>query len=504
MFKRSSGILMPIFSLPSEYGIGDFGRKAYEFIDFLNETGQKLWQILPLGPTGYGDSPYQSYSAFAGNYIFIDMEQFVKIGYIEQTKLLQLKNMNQLDTLNYEQIKEEKEKILEEIFEVFSNDLENNIVLKTEYEKFKEENNFWLEDYSLYMVLKKKFADLEWQKWGKIYKNKIKYKFEKDIVDKKRVEYHKFVQYIFYRQWKDLKKYANDKGIKILGDIPIFVATDSSDTWSHPEIFQFTKSKVPKNVAGCPPDYFSKTGQLWGNILYNWKKLKKQKYKWWIDRIEFSLKIYDILRIDHFRGFESYWSIRYGDKTAIKGHWEKGPGMDFFRTIEKKLGKLPIIAEDLGLLTPQVKKLLKRTDYPGMKILEFAFDGNEKNEYLPHNYEENSVSYIGTHDNDTVVGWYESLDFIAKSRCDEYLKDWLLKLERNYWSPIEWRCIETLWSSASQIVIIQMQDLLGLGSFARMNIPSTVGVNWKWRMKEKDLTFEVKKKLKEVTIIFNR
>ena len=504
MFERSSGILMHISSLPSEYGIGDFGRKAYEFVDFLNEAGQKLWQILPLGPTGYGDSPYQSYSSFAGNFIFIDVEEFVREGYIDETKLLDLKAINYEDNLDYEKVKREKGKILEEVFEIFLEKLENDNLLKKDYENFKKRNAYWLDDYSLYMLLKDNFNGLPWQQWSKIYKNKIEKRFEKEIIIEKKLEYYRFMQYTFYKQWKSLKEYANSKGIKIVGDIPIFVATDSADTWSHSEIFQFTESKVPKRVAGCPPDYFSKTGQLWGNVLYDWKELKRQKYKWWIDRIKFCFEIYDIVRIDHFRGFESYWSIKYGEKTAIRGHWEKGPGMELFRAIEKKLGKLPIIAEDLGLLTPQVKKLLKRSGYPGMKILEFAFNGDEDNEYLPHKYEENCVAYIGTHDNDTVVGWYESLDFTIKYRCDEYLKKWLQNIDRNYWNPIEWRSIETLWSSKAQMTIVQMQDLLGLGSPSRMNTPSTVGINWKWRMKEEDLTIEIVEKLKEVTTIFNR
>ena len=499
MFERSSGVLMHISSLPSEYGIGDFGKKAYEFVDFLNETGQKLWQILPLGPTGYGDSPYQSYSAFAGNFLFIDMEEFVREGYIIDENLIPLKKINYDDNLDYEQVKYEKEKLLKVVFEEFMKREDS----KEEYKKFINKNSYWLEDYALYMVLKDKFNGLPWQQWSKIYKNKIRKKFEKDIIEEKLLEYYRFLQYTFYKQWKRLKEYANSKGVKIVGDIPIFVATDSADTWSNPEIFQFTESGVPKRVAGCPPDYFSKTGQLWGNVLYDWKKLKKDNYKWWIDRIRFCFEIYDIVRIDHFRGFESYWSIKYGEKTAIRGHWEKGPGIELFRTIEKRLGKLPIIAEDLGLLTPQVKKLLKRTGYPGMKILEFAFD-NEDNDYLPHKYEKNCVAYMGTHDNDTVVGWYENLSPETKNRCDEYLKKWLLERDRNYWNPIEWRGIETLWSSDAQMVIIQMQDLLGLGSFARMNTPSTVGINWKWRLQEKDLTEDIKERLKEITKLFNR
>lgn len=503
MFERSSGILMHISSLPSEYGIGDFGRKAYEFVDFLKETEQKLWQILPLGPTGYGDSPYQSYSAFAGNFLFIDVEEFVRDGYIKDSELNGLRGLNITGSINYERVKFEKTRVLELVFEKFICELEKNIELKNSYLEFIKKNNYWLEDYALYMVLKDKFNGIPWQNWSKIYKNKVVNKFESAIISEKRLEYYKFLQYTFYRQWKNLKEYANSKGIRIIGDIPIFVATDSSDTWSNSEIFQFTKSKVPKRVAGCPPDYFSKTGQLWGNVLYDWKELKRKKYKWWIERIKFCFEIYDIVRIDHFRGFESYWSIKYGEKTAIRGHWEKGPGIEFFRTIEKRLGKLPIIAEDLGLLTVQVKRLLERTGYPGMKILEFAFDG-EDSEYLPHNYNKNCVAYTGTHDNNTIVGWYEELNPEVKHKCDEYLKKWLSELGRDYWSPIEWRSIETLWSSEAQMVLIQMQDLLGLKSSARMNTPSTVGINWKWRLQEKDMNQDIKERFKRVTKLFER
>lgn len=503
MFERSSGILMHISSLPSEYGIGDFGRKAYEFIDFLNYTGQKLWQILPMGPTGYGDSPYQSYSAFAGNFFFLDMEEFVENGYIKYEDLEPLKKINYDDNLDYGQVREEKSKLLKKIYEFFEERLNKDDELKRNFEEFNKKNSYWLDNYALYMVLKDKFNGLPWQKWPKGYKNKNEKKIILCKNSEKKLGYYKFLQYTFYRQWFKLKEYAKEKNVKIIGDIPIFVATDSADTWGHPEIFQFTKSRKPKRIAGCPPDYFSKTGQLWGNVLYDWKKLKKSGYKWWIDRVRFCFDIYDIVRIDHFRGFESYWSIKYGAKTAIKGHWEKGPGMDLFRAIEKKLGKLPIIAEDLGLLTPKVKKLLKRSGYPGMKILEFAFDG-EDSDYLPHKYEKNSVAYTGTHDNNTVVGWYKGISSETKYKCDEYLKEWLEKRERDSWSPIEWRFIETLWSSKSNMVLVQMQDLLGLDEKSRMNTPSTVGINWKWRLQEKDITAEMVSRLIEITKLFER
>lgn len=317
------------------------------------------------------------------------------------------------------------------------------------------------------------------------------------------MNYFLFVQYTFYKQWFRLKSYANSKGIKIIGDIPIFVATDSADTWSESKIFQFDKYKKPKRVSGCPPDYFSKDGQLWGNVLYDWKYLKKTNYDWWIKRINYCFEIYDIVRIDHFRGFEAYWSIPAKDTTAVKGHWEKGPGIDFFRAVEKRLGKLPIIAEDLGFLTEKVRKLLKRSGFPGMKVLEFAFD-SEDSDYLPHKYEENCVAYTGTHDNNTVIGWYETISLETKHYCDEYLKNYLSKFGSDYWLPINLRFINAIWASKANIAIAQMQDFIGLGEEGRMNAPSTLGKNWKWRFNEKYITDELCNNIKIITDKFKR
>lgn len=503
MFDRSSGILMHISSLPGEYGIGDFGKGAYEFVDFLEKSGQKLWQILPLGPTGFGDSPYQCYSAFAGNFLFIDPKELAEKNYISFEELEGLKNDNNKGKVDYSGVHIKKETILRKAFEVFSKRVKEDGELKSKFEKFESENSFWLENYALYMALKIKFSGMPWNRWSKDYRRRDIKKIELNEKDKENFNYFKFIQFIFYTQWYRLKDYANSKGIKIIGDIPIFVATDSADTWEYSNLFQFTKSKRVKKVAGCPPDYFSKTGQLWGNVLYNWRELEKTGYRWWIERIRFSFNIYDIVRIDHFRGFEAYWSIRAGKKTAIKGKWEKGPGMKLFRAIEKELGELPIIVEDLGFLTPQVERLLRRSGYPGMRILQFAF-GDDENKYLPHKYIENCVAYSGTHDNDTIVGWYESLDSGTKYRCDEYLKQWLTPRGRNFWDPINWRVIETLWSSVANMVLVQMQDLLGLESDARMNTPATVGENWRWRMDESALTDDTAARLREVTKSFNR
>lgn len=504
MFKRSSGILMHITSLPSEYGIGDFGKKAYEFVDFLERSEQKLWQILPMGSTGYGDSPYQSFSAFAGNPYFIDLEEFIELGYIDDKDLLPLREINYENNLDYEQVNERKTKLLKNIFEIFLKKIEKNGEIEEELKRFKEKNAYWLDNYVLYMALKEKFSGKSWQNWPKCYKYRNLKKIEKNDENlKKNMDYFSFVQYTFYKQWFRLKSYANSKGISIIGDIPIFVATDSADTWSESKIFQFDKYKKPKRVSGCPPDYFSKDGQLWGNVLYDWKYLKKTNYHWWIKRIAYCFEIYDIIRIDHFRGFEAYWSIPARDTTAVRGHWEKGPGMDFFRTIERRLGKLPIIAEDLGLLTEKVKKLLKRSDFPGMKVLEFAFD-SEDSDYLPHKYEENCVAYTGTHDNNTVVGWYETIPLATKHYCDEYLKNYLNKFGSDYWLPINLRFIDAIWASKANIAIAQMQDFIGLGEEGRMNTPSTLGKNWKWRLNEKYITDELCNNIKITTRKFKR
>lgn len=503
MFERSSGILMHITSLPSGYGIGDFGKKAYEFVDFLKRSEQKLWQILPMGPTGYGDSPYQSFSAYAGNPYFIDLEEFYEMGYIDEADLDYMREIDYDDNLDYGQVCERKTKILKKIYEFFLQNPEKSGEIKNEIQKFKDKNRWWLENYALYMSLKDKFNGKSWEKWPKDYKFRNVKKMLIDEETKKSMDYFSFVQYTFYKQWFKLKEYANANGIKIIGDIPIFVATDSADTWSSPKIFQFDKYKRPKRVAGCPPDYFSKDGQLWGNVLYNWKYLKKTGYDWWIKRIAYCFEIYDIVRIDHFRGFEAYWSIPAKDKTAVRGHWEKGPGMDFFRAVERRLGDMPIIAEDLGLLTDGVRKLLKRSGFPGMKVLEFAFDSDDS-DYLPHKFEKNSVAYTGTHDNNTVTGWYEGVAPHTKHYCDEYLKEWLTKYNCDYWEPINWRFINAIWASESNIVITQMQDLLGIGEEGRMNAPSTLGKNWKWRLHEGEITEELEKKLSGITKKFTR
>ena len=498
--KRASGVLLHISSLPSFYGIGDFGKNAYRFIEFLHASKQSYWQILPLCPLGFGNSPYQSPSAYAGAYEFIDVEDLIENNFIsfDDIDLLQLKNSNREDKVIYEKVSQLKLKILEKSYISF---VDSKGFHGKEYKNFLMNNLYWLDNYSLFMVLKEEFKDKIWYNWPKKYKYLKKLKAKNFHLQSDRRNLYKFIQYIFYTQWYKLKKYANSKGIKIIGDMPIFVSTDSADVWSHKSLFQLDKYGKPQKVAGCPPDYFSKTGQLWGNVQYNWKEMKKDKYKWWIERIRHNLSMYDLVRIDHFRGFESYWAIPYGEKTAVKGRWEKGPGNDFFREVSKILGKLPFIAEDLGVITDEVRELLKETGFPGMKVLEFAFD-SEESLYLPHKYNKDSVAYTGTHDNDTVLGWYRSTTDKVRDCAEKYLVDYL-----NYhdYLPINLKFIYALWKSQANLSIAPMQDILGIGGEGRMNIPSTVGGdNWRWRLEKGHLNNEIINLLLYITKKTNR
>ncbi|MDO4304944.1 MAG: 4-alpha-glucanotransferase [Bacillota bacterium] len=467
---RASGILLPISSIPSAYGIGAFSKEAYEFVDFLKEAGQTYWQILPLGPTGYGDSPYQSFSTFAGNPYYIDLEELIGAGYLTKAQCEKCDWGENEEYVDYEKIYKSRFKVLRVAFE--NSQIEKN----GDFQSFVEENSYWLEDYALYMAVKDSQGGISWSKWDediRLRKEKALISYRKQL--KNEILFYKFQQYLFVKQWEKLKKYANDNGIKIIGDIPIYVAFDSADAWANPELFQFDEKGLPTGVAGCPPDAFSATGQLWGNPLYRWDYHKQTGYAWWIKRIAYCYKLYDMVRIDHFRGFDEYYNIPYGDKTAEFGKWEKGPGYDLFKTLKEELGNLPVIAEDLGFLTPSVIKLVKRTGYPGMKILQFAFDSREESDYLPHNYTSNSVVYTGTHDNDTTVSWYHTMNRRDRSFAKRYLN---IKGSKE----VEWEFIRAALASVSDMAIIPMQDYLGLGGEARINLPSTLGDNWKWRM----------------------
>ena len=488
---RKSGILLAVSSIPSKYGIGTFSKEAYEFVDFLEKAGQSLWQILPLGPTGYGDSPYQSFSTFAGNPYYIDMEEFIEKGFLTREDC---ENAGFLEGafVDYEKIFYGKFELLKKAF------LNSNITEDVDYRKFVADNQAWLPDYALYMAVKDSFGGISWIEWDediKLRKKEALQKYREEL--KEQVEFYQFQQYYFAKQWKALKKYANKKGIEIVGDIPIYVALDSADTWANPQLFQVDEECIPVAVAGCPPDAFSATGQLWGNPLYDWEYMKKTEYAWWVERIRYCYEIYDIVRIDHFRGFDEYYSIPYGDPTAEFGHWEKGPGYELFKVIKKNLGKIKVIAEDLGFLTDTVIKLVEKTGYPGMKVLQFAFDSREESDYLPHNYVKNSIVYTGTHDNDTTKHWYEVLDKQDKRFANRYLDGANI-------NNICKKMIRSALGSVADTAVIPMQDYLELDGDARMNEPSTLGKNWKWRLVEGQLTDKLAKEIYSLTKTYGR
>lgn len=496
--KRSAGTIMHISSLPGEFGIGTFGKEAYEFVDFLSRTGLRYWQILPLGQTGYGDSPYQAFSAFAGNPYFIDFHLLKEEGLLREEDYRHEAYGNDSNSIDYGLLFETKYKVLKRAYNNFKE--RKHLRINDEFNKFKKENYMWLDDYSLYMALKEHFNQLPWQQWDEDIKKRTPEavnRYKQLLNDQ--VEYWSFIQFLFFKQWYKLKNYANLQGIKIIGDIPIYVAIDSSDVWSNPEAYLIDEETLePTFVAGCPPDAFSATGQLWGNPIYDWDYMEKTNYKWWIKRVKESLKLYDVLRIDHFRGFESYWKIPYGEDTAVNGKWVKGPGIKLFEAIKEELGELNIIAEDLGFLTDKVSEFLKESGFPGMKVLQFAFDTRDESDYLPHNYTTNCVVYTGTHDNDTFVGWFEKTGPREDVQyCKEYLS---LNNEEGY----NWGFIRGVWSSVGSLAIAPIQDFLGLGNESRINLPSSLGNNWRWRVNKESLTSELADKIYSYTRMYGR
>mgnify|MGYP005963651395 CR=1 FL=1 len=490
MLKRGAGVLMPIFSLPSPYGIGTFGRAAYEFIDQLKRGRQTYWQVLPMGPTCYGDSPYQSYSAFAGNPYFIDLDTLKDEKLLTQDEIDACWWCDKQDQVKYDALYYYRFPLLRKAYE------RSDHKESAEYQVFLEENEEWLDDYALYMAVKGKYEGKGWMDWDediRFRRPEALSAYREELAEE--INYWKFLQFKFFEQWNKLKKYANDNGVSIIGDIPIYVALDSAEVWVYPDLFELDENLVPKAVAGCPPDAFSPTGQLWGNPLYNWDRHRECGFNWWIDRIKSATSLYDVVRIDHFRGFEGYYSIPYGDKTAENGQWLKGPGIELFNAVKNELGDLPIIAEDLGFLTEDVHKLLRDSGFPGMKVLEFAFDPREESNYLPYTYNSNSVVYVGTHDNNTVLGWIDELDEDTLEFCKKYIDSE---------DDIVWKLIKTAMASVSDTAIIQMQDYLELGSEARMNTPSVLGGNWQWRMGKNDLTDKLAKKIADITCTYGR
>ena len=490
---RKSGILMPVASLPGKYGIGTFGKEAYKFVDFLAKSGQQYWQLLPLGPTGYGDSPYQSFSTFAGNPYFIDLETLIADGLLKKAECDACDFGTSDDVVDYEKIYLSRFKVLR-----IAHGRSNHKKTKA-YKDFVKKNSFWLGDYALYMAIKEAFGGvsfIEWDEKARMRDAKTLDEYRRKYADE--IDFYMFLQFYFDKQWKALKQYANKNGVKIIGDIPIYVAFDSADTWSSPELFQFDSKGYPKAVAGCPPDGFSATGQLWGNPLYDWTYHKKTGFEWWIKRIAHCYELYDMVRIDHFRAFDEYYSIPYGDPTAEFGKWKKGPGMSLFKAIKAAVGNQEMIAEDLGFMTETVRKLVKDSGFPGMKVLQFAFDSREESDYLPHNYISNSSVYTGTHDNDTIIGWFSKLDNHDKKFACEYLG---IKSDDEH---VAWKFINLAMESVSDLCVIPMQDYLELDSTARINTPATLGGNWVWRMDKNALNNKLAKQIYRTTQIYGR
>jgi len=485
---------MHLSSLPSLYGIGTMGKTARDFADFLCEAGQKYWQLLPICPTGYGDSPYQSFSTNAGNPYFIDLDELKNDGLLDGSEYENIDWESTPDRVNYGALYQKRYPVLRTAVKNFLHKPD------AEYENFCFENAFWLDDYSLFMALKNAFGGAAWYTWPDEYKNRDEETLLKAMAEHaEEINFWKAVQYLFFKQWKQLLAYVNSKGIKVIGDLPIYVSLDGVDVWSHPELFQLDENKQPKEVAGCPPDGFSADGQLWGNPLYDWDYHEKTNFVWWTNRIEYLCKVYDVLRIDHFRGFDTYFAIPFGETTARNGVWKQGPGMKLFNAVEKFIGKQPIIAEDLGYLTDTVKQLLADSTFPGMKVLEFAFDKRDANsvEYLPWKIPANSIGYIGTHDNDTACGWMKTANLDDIAFATEFMH---LNPEEGY----NWGMMRTLWASNSDTTIVQFQDLLGLGSEARMNTPSSVGANWQWRALPGSFSPELAQLVRHKMEIFDR
>ena len=493
MTKRSSGVLMHITSLPGEFGIGTFGKSAYDFVDFLEETKQTYWQILPLTTTSYGDSPYQSFSAVAGNLNLIDFSLLKEEGLLEESDYSNVNFGENPEKIDYALLFEVRRPILEK---AVANTAKYSNVL-AEIEKFEKDNSSWLADYAEYMAIKESFGYQSFIHWDEDIKKGEKAareKYRTELQDS--IRYYTVTQYFFFKQWLALKEYANEKGIKIIGDMPIYVSADSVEMWTMPELFKVDENNEPLYVAGCPADDFSPTGQLWGNPIYDWEKHKEQGFSWWIYRVQESFKIYDVLRIDHFKGFSDFWQIDKDAENAVNGTWEAGPGIELFQKIKEQLGDLPIIAENLGFIDEKAEKLLDDSGYPGMKILQFAFPGDD-NLDRPHHYTQNSVAYTGTHDNDVVNGWYEKLSESEQELVSEYLN-------RRNDETITEAMIRGIYSSVSDYAIVTMQDLLDKDATSRMNVPSTVGGNWEWRMLAEDLTEERKEFLKNITVRYSR
>ncbi len=497
LYNRSSGILLHPTSLPGRFGIGDLGSSAYAFIDFLVESHQKIWQVLPLGPTGYGNSPYLSYSAFAGNPLLINLEWLVSEDLLSEDDLNHLPQFSE-HQVDFDLVIAHKMPLLRKASHNFKQTATPE--RKEAFEAFCQEHGYWLNDYALFMALKEYFQDKTWNNWeADIAKRDPTAIARYTELLKESIFFHKYIQSEFFRQWKSLKEYANQNEVYIFGDLPIYVAHDSSDVWSNPQIFRLNKETgQPSWMAGVPPDYFSETGQLWGNPVYNWRNLARTNYRWWIQRVKSMLDYVDIMRIDHFRGFEGFWAVQEGEETAMNGRWVKAKGEPFFQLLRDELGELPIIAEDLGVITPEVEALRDKFGLPGMKILHFAFDSDRANPFLPFNYtNRNCIVYTGTHDNDTTVGWFDKRTEEEKARVVDYLG-------AIGYDGIHWSLIRLAMGSVANIAIFPLQDVLGLGSEGKMNTPGIATGNWAWRYHAQDLTDDLKAHLGYITYLYGR
>ena len=490
--KRSCGILLPISALPSPYGIGTLGKAAYDFVDFLAEAGQSWWQLLPVGPTSYGDSPYQSFSTYAGNPYFVDLELLCEDGLLERAELNRDWG-NDPTRVDYEKIYNNRFQLLQKAKDRgWERDADK-------VKAFAEKNRSWLPDYALFMALKRHFGMRAWTEWEdeniRLRRDEAVERYRRELSGD--VELFTYIQYLFFQQWEALRAYAREKGIGMIGDLPIYVAMDSADVWAEPEFFQLGEGNIPTEVSGVPPDYFSADGQLWGNPLYDYDRMRQDGFGWWIRRVEGASRLFDVIRIDHFRGLESYWAVPYGAETAREGRWRKGPGMDLVGVLTQWFHGLDIIAEDLGFLTPEVHQLLRDSGLPGMKVLEFAFDAREPSNYLPHTYERNCVCYVGTHDNETVMQWREQADRADVTFARKYLG-------LNEAEGFHWGMIRGGMSSVADTFVAQMQDYLGLGAEGRMNTPGTLGNNWRWRLLPGEASPALARKIRRYAHMYGR
>ncbi len=504
-FPRASGILLHPTSLPGSYGIGDLGGEAFKFVDFLSDSRQTYWQILPLGPTGFGDSPYQCFSAFAGNTLIISPERLIEEGLLSKDDLGEIPRFPE-DHVDFGAVYEWKTELLPKAFESFSQGA--GLELRDAFAKFCSENQFWLDDYSLYRAVKASESRKPWYEWPEDLRlrDAEALRFASKRLSHQ-AEAEKFYQFLFFRQWAAVKSYANSNGVRIIGDIPIFVALDSSDVWCNQDKFKLNADGTAKVVAGVPPDYFSKTGQLWGNPIYDWDSMRRDHFAWWVARAYSTLQIVDIVRLDHFRGFAASWEVPGTDETAENGTWVEVPGRELFTALHRSLGRLPVIAEDLGFMTPDVEELRDEFNIPGMRILQFGFGGDARNRDLPHNYIRHSVAYTGTHDNDTAVGWFSSLETAAAEDANAdaiRARDHCLEYLNSDGSSINWDLIRAVWASVADTAIVPMADILSIGSEGRMNVPSTVGGNWQWRMANGAITDRIQDRLRELTEIYGR